>query len=82
MTFWVVLNIVEMHNLNPDSIRVKILTHSAEWGGTSAKLLAGDYLSVTELFYGMMLPSGNDAAQSLAIFFGRFLLAIQNKVEP
>jgi hypothetical protein len=31
-------------------------------------------MSVTELMYGMMLPSGNDAAQSLGIYFGNFLL--------
>lgn len=30
--------------------------------GTSAELIAGDKLTVEELMYGMMLPSGNDAA--------------------
>jgi hypothetical protein len=30
-------------------------------------------LSVEELLYGMMLPSGNDAAQSLALYFGCLL---------
>jgi D-alanyl-D-alanine carboxypeptidase len=30
--------------------------------GTSAELIIGDMISVEELLYGMMLPSGNDAA--------------------
>ena len=30
-------------------------------------------LSIDQLFYGMMLPSGNDAAYTLAEFFGRIL---------
>ena len=30
--------------------------------GTSAELIIGDQLSIEELMYGMMLPSGNDAA--------------------
>ena len=34
-------------------------------------------MSVHELFYAMMLPSGNDAAQSLAIFFGN----LANQIE-
>jgi len=31
-------------------------------------------LTVEELLYGMMLPSGNDAAESLAMYFGSLLL--------
>jgi D-alanyl-D-alanine carboxypeptidase len=30
--------------------------------GTSAKLLSFDRLTVEQLLFGMMLPSGNDAA--------------------
>jgi len=43
-------------------------------GGTSAQLLPGDKICVRELMYAMMLPSGNDAAQSLAIYFGNLCL--------
>lgn len=35
-----------------------------------AKLKAGDIISVKDLFYGMLLPSGNDAANALAIYIG------------
>jgi D-alanyl-D-alanine carboxypeptidase len=30
--------------------------------GTTANLLAGDSISIMNLLYGMLLPSGNDAA--------------------
>ena len=38
--------------------------------GTTANLLAGDSISIMNLLYGMLLPSGNDAAQALGIYFG------------
>jgi len=37
--------------------------------GTSAQLIHRDILSVNQLFYAMMLPSGNDAAYALAEYF-------------
>lgn len=33
----------------------------------------GDKLMLHDLFYGLMLPSGNDAAIVLAEFFGYFI---------
>ena len=36
--------------------------------------MENEKLSVWELLHAMMLPSGNDAAQSLGIYFGLFLL--------
>jgi D-alanyl-D-alanine carboxypeptidase (penicillin-binding protein 5/6) len=38
--------------------------------GSSAELKAGEKLPVRELLYGLMLPSGNDAATALAEHFG------------
>jgi len=43
---------------------------AATVGGTSAKLRSGDVLSVWDLLHGLMLPSGNDAAMTLAEHFG------------
>jgi len=62
--------------LDPEETKVNILTTSTTefLGGTSAHLLAGDEMSVYELYHGMMLPSGNDAAQTLGIFVGNLLL--------
>lgn len=41
--------------------------------GTCANLESGDTLSVENLLYGLMLPSGNDAAFALAQHFGKLL---------
>lgn len=41
--------------------------------GTTAHLREGDVLTIDQLLYGMMLPSGNDAAYALAEFFGKVL---------
>ena len=41
--------------------------------GTTANLKIGDVLTVEDLIYGMMLPSGNDAAYALAEFFGKVI---------
>jgi D-alanyl-D-alanine carboxypeptidase (penicillin-binding protein 5/6) len=38
--------------------------------GTTAELVVGDLLSVEQLLYGLMLPSGNDAAIVLAKWAG------------
>ena len=46
---------------------------AATVGGTSAKLRSGDVLSVWDLLHGLMLPSGNDAAMTLAEHFGQYL---------
>ena len=41
--------------------------------GTSAFLKEGDHLVLWDLLYGMMLPSGNDAAFLIADYFGRHI---------
>ncbi len=39
-------------------------------GSSTANLMAGDRITVYDLLYAMMLPSGNDAAKALAFLFG------------
>jgi D-alanyl-D-alanine carboxypeptidase len=41
---------------------VTITENAAEVTGTSAELKIGDTFTIWELFHGLMLPSGNDAA--------------------
>lgn len=41
-----------------------------ERGSTTAGLLAGEIVTLQDLLYGMMLPSGNDAANVLAYYWG------------
>ena len=52
---------------------VPVSEYASEMRGTSANLEYGDSLSVHHLLYGLMLPSGNDAAVALAEYFGEFL---------
>lgn len=80
MTAHCVLNLIE--NFNGDhkspygdlSCLVKILKPVSLLIGTTANLLAGDSISIKNLLYGMMLPSGNDASQALGIYFGQLIL--------
>ena len=46
---------------------------AADIRGTNANLEAGDILTIEQLLYGLMLPSGNDAAFALAQYFGKLL---------
>ena len=85
MTSYCILNLVdEWEGICPYAslkTMIKILRPVSEVQGTTARLRADDILSVEELMYGMMLPSGNDAATALAIHFGQILLT-GGKQEP
>jgi serine-type D-Ala-D-Ala carboxypeptidase (penicillin-binding protein 5/6) len=43
----------------------------SKWGGSTADLQTGDKLSLRQLLYGMLLPSGCDAAYALADAVGK-----------
>ena len=81
MTAHCVLNLIE--NFSGEhkspycdlSSMVKILKPVSQMEGTSANLLAGESISIMNLLYGMLLPSGNDAAQALGIYFGQLILS-------
>lgn len=45
---------------------IRISPNSAAQTGTTAELKEGKYVQLHDLFYGAMLPSGNDAALLLA----------------
>lgn len=80
MTFMVVLDFIEKHKMDPEKIIITILEANITYwlGGTSADLIKNDKVPVSELFYGMMLPSGNDAAQTLGVYFGNLSLHLMN----
>lgn len=46
--------------------RVVTVPYDAMVGGTTARLSPGEQMTAGNLFYGMLLPSGNDAAVTLA----------------
>ena len=62
MTLYTVLQLVEKFDIDVSTKLITITDEAVSIGGTSADLNAGDQLTVEQLFYGMMLPSGNDAA--------------------
>lgn len=49
---------------------IKVTKDAADMIGTSASLRSGHWISFIDLLYGTMLPSGNDAAYSLAEYIG------------
>jgi D-alanyl-D-alanine carboxypeptidase (penicillin-binding protein 5/6) len=68
MTAWIVLSVADGDPKALDEI-VTFSERAAKTKGSSAKLKAGEKLPVRELLYGLLLPSGNDAAVALAEHF-------------
>ena len=59
---------------------IRVSDKAAEMPGTSAQLQAGDIISINELLYGLMLPSGNDASVAIAETVGKIIQ--KNKKKP
>ncbi len=74
MTCYTILDLINRFGMGEHKEIIRILPECSQVNGTSANLVPCDYLSVWELLHGMMLPSGNDAAQVLAIHFGLLIL--------
>ena len=69
MTAYIVTNLAEKE----PSVLDEVITFSEradKTPGSTSALKAGEQLTVGELLYGLLLPSGNDAAVSLAEHFG------------
>jgi D-alanyl-D-alanine carboxypeptidase len=72
--------VFELLEGNPQFSKEMIITVSrfaSRLIGTTARLREGDRVTLLDLVYGMMLPSGNDAAYTLAEFFGGFLRSLE-----
>lgn len=69
MTAWVVARLAKQEPKVLDEV-VTFSAFADATGGSSARIRAGEQLSVRELLYGLLLPSGNDAANALAEHFG------------
>lgn len=82
MTAHIALKLLDRFGINEHSLMITVLKSSTRLQGTSADLIPHDFLSAWELLHGMMLPSGNDAAQSLAIHFGLILLKDRSRYLP
>jgi D-alanyl-D-alanine carboxypeptidase (penicillin-binding protein 5/6) len=69
MTAWIVLDLAAA---DPKVLEetVTITERADKTGGSTANVVAGERIAVAELLYGLLLPSGNDAAVALAEHFG------------
>jgi D-alanyl-D-alanine carboxypeptidase (penicillin-binding protein 5/6) len=69
MTAWIIL---QRADKNPKLLdeEIRFSERAAATPGSSCRLKSGERLPVRELLYGLMLPSGNDAAVALAEHFG------------
>jgi len=74
MTLYTCLGLIKRFKINPKKRKVLISRKAAFMNGTSARLYSGDKILLKDLFRGLMLPSGNDAAYALAEFFGNLLI--------
>ena len=69
MTALVTLETLDELGLGPDS-KVIVPVEEAGVEGSSLYLKAGEKLSLEELLYGLMLQSGNDSAEAIAVCVG------------
>ncbi len=69
MTAWVILQQLREHpEMLSGQVQFSQRAHATE--GSAAGLRPGESVSVDELMYGMLLPSGNDASVALGEHFG------------
>ena len=73
MTAIVTLELADKLNLDIRSTYFRVSPKAASTIGTSAYLIESQVLSVWDLLHGLMLPSGNDAAMTLAENFSEIL---------
>ena len=69
MTAWVVLKLVAAESAVIDE-EILVSVQADEMPGSTADIHAGERIPVSEMLYGLLLPSGNDAAIALAEHFG------------
>jgi beta-lactamase class A len=69
MTAYVIFKLAEKQPAVLDEV-VTFSERASKTPGSSCKLRAGEKLPVRELLYGLLVPSGNDAAIALAEHFG------------
>lgn len=73
MTFYTALKIIDKYKLNLSKIYFKINKSATEISGTKACLYSQSWINLNDLFYALMLPSGNDAAIVISEYLGAFL---------
>lgn len=81
MTAWLVMRLAAE---NPKVLDETIVVseQAARTIGSSARIRAGDRFPVRQLLYGLLLPSGNDAATAFAEHFGPRFRAPDSQASP
>lgn len=80
MTAWMIL---ELAAENPDLLKEEVLIseNADNTSGSSAGVRAGERILAGDLLYGLLLPSGNDAAVALAEHFGGYFPSTNSEGE-
>ena len=73
MNFYTILQLVETHGLMANKLRINVTKEACTLIGTTAELKPNIEVSLEDLYYGMMLPSGNDAAYQVAQLGGTIM---------
>jgi D-alanyl-D-alanine carboxypeptidase (penicillin-binding protein 5/6) len=79
MTLYTTLDAVRQYTIDMESMECAVSRYAGSMVGTSAGLKGGDRIKLKDLLYGsrcspgLMLPSGNDAAQALSENIGKVL---------
>ncbi len=82
MTAWIVFQLAADNPKVLDEV-LTVSTRAARTTGSGARIQAGERYVVRDLLYGLLLPSGNDAAVALAEHFGpRFPQADKPDADP
>ena len=66
MTFYLSCQLCDKLNIDPSLTYFQISKKAARMIGTTANLVRDTWVTLQDLFYGMMLPSGNDSALAVA----------------
>lgn len=73
MTCYLALLVRKKYKIDFKKYKARVSENAVEMSGTSAELQIGDRLSLQELLYGLMLPSGNDASVVIAEAIGKII---------
>ena len=73
MTMFCTTRLCDKYKINPKKCYFRVTINAAGVRGTSAELESREWVTIEDLLFGLMLPSGNDAATVLAENLGACL---------
>ena len=75
MNLITIISLVDKFKLDPSKIKATVTQKISGTTGTTAGLRENEVYTLLDLYYGMMLPSGNDAALMIAAIGGCLIKA-------